>query len=56
MGFEIDNNIIGKKVTLEQLTAGLDQVKDKKKIERIKQILNKYKILLMLWIWMNKLR
>ena len=42
MGFEIDNNIIGKKVTLEQLTAGLDQVKDKKKIDRITQIFNKY--------------
>ena len=42
MGFKIDNNTIGKKVTLEQLTAGLDQVKDKKKIDRITQIFNKY--------------
>lgn len=41
MGFEIKNNI-SKNVTLEQLTAGLDKVKDKKKIDRITQIFNKY--------------
>lgn len=42
MGFDINNNVSGKKVTLQQLTAGLDEVKDKKKIDRITQIFNKY--------------
>ena len=41
MGFEISNNI-SKKLTLEQLTQGLDKVKDRKKIDRITFIFNKY--------------
>lgn len=42
MTFKIGNNAVSKRVTLEQLTAGLDQVKDKKKIDRITLIFNKY--------------
>lgn len=41
MGFEVGNNV-NKKISLEQLTNGLDAVKDKKKIDRITQIFNKY--------------
>lgn len=41
MGFEVGNNV-NKKISLEQLTNGLDPVKDKKKIDRITQIFDKY--------------
>lgn len=42
MTFRIGDNTVSKKVTLEQLTASLDAVKDKKKIDRITQIFNQY--------------
>ncbi len=41
MGFDIGNNV-NKSLSLEQLTKGLDPTKDKKKIDRITQIFNKY--------------
>lgn len=41
MGFDI-NNSVAKQLTLQDLTSGLDKVKDKKKIDRITQIFNKY--------------
>ena len=41
MGFDIGNNV-SKRISLEQLTKGLDPTKDKKKIDRITQIFNKY--------------
>lgn len=41
MTFKIGDTV-SKKITLEQLTAGLDPAKDKKKIDRITQIFNKY--------------
>lgn len=41
MGFEVGKNV-NKRISLEKLTQGLDAVKDKKKIERITQIFNKY--------------
>ena len=41
MGFDI-GNIVSKRISLEQLTKGLDPTKDKKKIDRITQIFNKY--------------
>lgn len=42
MTFRIGDNTVSKKVTLEQLTAGLDPAKDKKKIDRITLIFNQY--------------
>lgn len=42
MTFKIGDNTVSKKVTLEQLTAGLDPAKDKKKIDRITLIFNQY--------------
>lgn len=41
MGFDIGNKV-AKNISLEQLTKGLDPTKDKKKIDRITQIFNKY--------------
>lgn len=42
MTFKISNNSVNKHVTLDQLTQGLDKVKDKKKIDRITLIFNQY--------------
>lgn len=42
MTFKIGDNSVSKRVTLEQLTQGLDKVKDKKKIDRITLIFNQY--------------
>lgn len=42
MTFKIGENTVSKSVTLEQLTAGLDAVKDKKKIDRITLIFKQY--------------
>lgn len=42
VSFKIGDNTVSKQITLEQLTAGLDKVKDKKKIDRITQIFNQY--------------
>lgn len=42
MTFNIGDATVSKNLTLEQLTAGLDKVKDSKKIDRITQIFNQY--------------
>ena len=42
MVFKIGDNSVNKSVTLEQLTQGLDKVKDAKKIDRITLIFNRY--------------
>lgn len=42
MTFKIGDNTVSKSVTLEQLTAGLDAVNDRKKIDRITQIFEQY--------------
>lgn len=42
MTFNIGDTAVSKNLTIEQLTAGLDKVKDSKKIKRITQIFNQY--------------